>query len=118
VLESPVNMFACGISAPPELPRRAPSVYSLVQQIVDAAGAVPVLVKGSVATGRHVAAGLALGATGVWIGTAWLLSKEHQANIHSVNTKRLKAAGSENTGNNRSESGKTFRQIRAAWSQE
>ena len=38
--------------------------YSLVPQIVDAAGDVPVLVAGGVATGRHVAAGLAMGAAG------------------------------------------------------
>ena len=73
--------------------------YSLVPQTVDAAGDVPVLVEGGVATGKHVAAGLAMGATGVWVGTAWLLPKEHQANIYSVNAEKLKAAGSGNTGN-------------------
>lgn len=52
--------------------------YSLVPQIVDAAGDVPVLVAGGVATGRHIAAALAMGAQGVWMGTAWLLSIEHQ----------------------------------------
>jgi NAD(P)H-dependent flavin oxidoreductase YrpB (nitropropane dioxygenase family) len=159
VLESSVNMFACGIGAPPEVLRRAKALgkttlaligsphhvqravaagvdmlvaqgydagahtgpigtYSLVPQIVDAAGDVPVLVAGGVATGRHVAAGLAMGAAGVWIGTAWLLSEEHQEHMHPVNTEKLKAAGSGDTVITRSESGKTFRQVRSGWSQE
>ena len=81
-------------------------------QIVDAADDVPVLVAGGVATGRHLAAGLAMGAAGVWIGTVWLLSEEHQAHIHPVNTEQLKAAESGDTA----ESGKTIRQVRSAWS--
>ena len=59
-----------------------------------------------------------MGAAGVWIGTRLVLSKEHQANIHSVNTVKFKAAESGNTGVTRSESGKKFRQIRPAWSEE
>ena len=50
--------------------------FSLVPQIVDVADGRPVLAAGGVATGRHIAAALALGAQGVWIGTAWLLTKE------------------------------------------
>lgn len=92
--------------------------YSLVPQIVDAAGEVPVLVAGGVATGRHIAAALAMGAQGVWLGTAWLLSEEHQGHMHPVNTRKLIAAGSADTVITRSESGKTFRQVRSAWSQE
>jgi NAD(P)H-dependent flavin oxidoreductase YrpB (nitropropane dioxygenase family) len=159
VLESSVNMFACGIGAPPEVLRRAKTLgkttlaligsphhvqralaagvdmlvaqgydagahtgpigtYSLVPQIVDAAGDIPVLVAGGVATGRHIAAALAMGAAGVWMGTAWLLSEEHQKHMHPVNTAKLKAAGSGDTVITRSESGKTFRQVRSGWSQE
>ena len=52
--------------------------FSLVPQIVDlVAGKVPVLAAGGVATGRHIAAALALGAEGVWMGTPWLTTKEH-----------------------------------------
>ena len=87
-------------------------------QIVDTAGDVSVLAAGGVATGRHVAAGLAIGAAGGWIGTAWLLSKEHQAHMHPVNTEKLKATESGDTVITRSELGKTFRQVRSAGRQE
>ncbi len=159
VLDSSVDMFACGIGAPAPVIQEAKArgkttlaligsphhvqravaagveilvaqgydagahtgpigTYSLVPQIVDAAGDIPVLVAGGVATGRHVAAALAMGAQGVWMGTAWLLSTEHQGHMHPVNTEKLKAAGSGDTVITRSESGKTFRQIRTGWSQE
>jgi NAD(P)H-dependent flavin oxidoreductase YrpB (nitropropane dioxygenase family) len=158
VLDSSVNMFACGIGAPADVMREARGqgkttlaligsphhvpralaagveiivaqgydagahtgpigTYSLVPQIVDAAGDVPVLVAGGVATGRHIAAALAMGAAGVWMGTAWLLSEEHQKHMHPINTEKLKAAGSGDTVITRSESGKTFRQVRSGWSQ-
>jgi len=159
VLDSDVDMFACGIGAPPDAVAEAKykgkttlaligsphhvqrsiqagveilvaqgydagahtgpiGTYSLVPQIVDAAGDIPVLVAGGVATGRHVAAALAMGAQGVWMGTAWLLSEEHQGHMHPVNTRKLIEAGSGDTVITRSESGKTFRQVRTAWSQE
>ncbi len=91
--------------------------YSLVPQLVDAAGDVPVLAAGGVATGRHIAAALAMGAQGVWMGTAWLLTTEHQEHLHPVNAAKLIAAGSGDTVITRSESGKTFRQVRTGWSQ-
>lgn len=159
VLDSDVDMFACGIGAPPDAITEAKDrgkvtlaligsphhvarsraagveilvaqgydagahtgpigTFSLVPQIVDEAGDIPVLVAGGVATGRHVAASLAMGGAGVWMGTAWLLSEEHQGHMHPVNTEKLKAAGSGDTVITRSESGKTFRQVRTAWSQE
>ena len=91
--------------------------YSLVPQIVEAAGDVPVLVAGGVATGKHIAAALAMGAQGVWMGTAWLFSEEHQGHMHPINTQKLIEAGSGDTVITRSESGKTFRQVRSGWSQ-
>ncbi len=159
VLESDVNMFACGIGAPPDAIATAKQrgkttlalvgsphhvarcraagvemlvaqgydagahtgpigTFSLVPQLVDAAHDTPVLAAGGVATGRHIAAALAMGAVGVWMGTAWLLSEEHQGHMHPVNTRKLKEAGSADTVITRSESGKTFRQVRSAWSQE
>lgn len=92
--------------------------FSLVPQIVDACGDIPVLAAGGVATGRHVAAALALGAQGVWAGTIWLTTEEHTAHMAPALVDKLLAAGSADTVITRSNSGKTFRQIRTAWSDE
>ncbi|MFT5209435.1 MAG: NAD(P)H-dependent flavin oxidoreductase YrpB (nitropropane dioxygenase family) [Flavobacterium sp.] len=159
VLDSKVNMFACGIGSPPEVIKRAIQLgkttlaligsphhierarqagvdilvaqgydagahtgpigtFSLVPKIVDEANNIPVLAAGGVATGRHIAAALAMGAEGVWLGTAWLLTEEHRSHLHPVNIEKLKQAGLGDTVITRSESGKTFRQIRTAWSAE
>lgn len=90
--------------------------FSLVPQVVDACGDVPVLAAGGVATGRHIAASFALGAQGVWLGTSWLTTHEHA--LHELIVKKLLAAGSEDTVISRANSGKTLRQIRSAWSEE
>ena len=90
--------------------------FSLVPQIVDMAGAVPVLAAGGVATGRHIHAALAMGAQGVWMGTAWLTSQEHE--MPELLRDKLLAAGSDDTVISRADSGKTLRQIRTAWSEE
>jgi NAD(P)H-dependent flavin oxidoreductase YrpB (nitropropane dioxygenase family) len=157
VLESDVELVACGIGAPadfveackrrgkrilalvgsPKHARRALvagadllvaqghdsaahtgpiGTFSLVPQVVEIAGEVPVLAAGGVMTGRHVAAGMALGAQGAWTGSVWLASDEYA--IHPILMKKLIAAGSEDTVVTRSESGKTFRQLRSAWSDE
>lgn len=92
--------------------------FTLVPQIVDACGDIPVLAAGGVATGRHVAASLALGAQGVWAGTIWLTTSEHTAHMAPALVDKLLAASSADTVITRSNSGKTFRQIRTAWSDE
>jgi NAD(P)H-dependent flavin oxidoreductase YrpB (nitropropane dioxygenase family) len=96
--------------------------FTLVPQIVDAVaaldGSIPVLAAGGVATGRHIAAALAMGAQGVWMGTTWLTTTEHAAHLHPKLLPKLLAATSADTVITRSESGKTFRQIRSAWSDE
>jgi NAD(P)H-dependent flavin oxidoreductase YrpB (nitropropane dioxygenase family) len=90
--------------------------FSLVPQIVDLAGGRPVLAAGGVASGRHIAAALALGAEGVWMGTPWLVTKENHT--EPILLKKLLAAGPEDTVISRADSGKTLRQIRSAWSEE
>lgn len=92
--------------------------FTLIPQIVDAVGDIPVLAAGGVATGRHIAASLAMGASGVWMGTTWLTTTEHAAHLHPKLLPKLLAATSADTVITRSESGKTFRQIRSSWSDE
>jgi nitronate monooxygenase len=53
----------------------APSI-PLLPAIVDAAKGVPVVAAGGIADGRGLAAALALGACGVWMGTRFVASKE------------------------------------------
>ena len=49
---------------------------ALVPQVVDAVSPIPVLAAGGIGDGRGVAASFSLGAKGVWVGTAFLASKE------------------------------------------
>jgi len=48
----------------------------LVPQVVDAVRPVPVVAAGGIADGRGLAASLALGAVGVWLGTVFVASEE------------------------------------------
>lgn len=90
--------------------------FSLVPQVVDIAEGRPVLAAGGVVSGRHIAAAFALGASGVWSGTRWLVTKENHTD--PVILRKLLDAGAADTIISRSESGKTFRMIRSAWSDE
>jgi nitronate monooxygenase len=56
------------------------ATMALVPAVVDAVAPVPVLAAGGIVDGRGIAAALALGAQGVWIGTRFLLAEE--APIH------------------------------------
>lgn len=63
------------------------STMALVPAVVDAVGPTPVLAAGGVADGRGLAAVLALGAQGAWIGTRFLTATEaatHDAYRHRV----------------------------------
>ena len=59
----------------------------LIPVVVDAVSPIPVVAAGGIADGRGVAAALALGATGAWIGTRFLASQE--AAIHTRYRERL-----------------------------
>lgn len=50
--------------------------FALIPQVVDAVSPVPVVAAGAICDGRGVAAALSLGAVGVWVGTAFLVSDE------------------------------------------
>lgn len=66
-----------------------PGTLALVPQVVDAV-AVPVIAAGGIGDGRGVAAAFALGAAGVQMGTAYLLSPE--ATISDLHRQALRGA--------------------------
>ncbi len=82
----------------------------LVTQAIEAIDPVPVIAAGGIAGGRGMAAMLAAGAAGVWVGTAFLVSEE--ANQPPAQLKRILAATEEDTKITRLYSGKTMRNIR------
>ncbi len=90
--------------------------FCLVPQIVEVSGGLPVLAAGGVGCGRQIAASFALGAQGVWLGTAWLATKEY--GTPPALLKKLLAAKSEDTVITRAHSGKPCRVVRSAWSDE
>ena len=66
------------------------STLVLVPAIVDAVPETPVVAAGGIADGRGLAAVLALGAQGAWIGTRFLLARESDA--HGAYRERVLAA--------------------------
>lgn len=62
----------------------------LLPRVVDAVAPMPVIAAGGIADGRGIAAALALGAAGVWLGTRFLASDE--AAVHPIYRERLLAA--------------------------
>ena len=52
---------------------------ALLPELVDAVAPTPVLAAGGIGDGRGLAAALCLGASGVWMGTRFLLSEEADA---------------------------------------
>jgi enoyl-[acyl-carrier protein] reductase II len=85
---------------------------ALVPQTVDAVK-IPVLAAGSIVDGRGLAAALALGAQGAWIGTRFIASRE--AHAASAFKQRLLEAGSADTVVTRCYSGKPMRVLRNAY---
>jgi len=85
----------------------------LVPQVVDAVAPVPVLAAGGIATGRQMAAALALGAEGVWCGSVWLTTNE--AETSPVVKEKFLAATSADTRRSRSLTGKPARMLRTVW---
>ena len=98
--------------------------FSLLPQAIDAVSPLPVLAAGGVGDGRGLAAALALGAEGAWIGTAFLGTQE--ANIDGVELeggwfnpfvnevwkKRMVAAIDEDTIVSKISTGKTARHLK------
>jgi NAD(P)H-dependent flavin oxidoreductase YrpB (nitropropane dioxygenase family) len=81
----------------------------LVPQLVDRLAPLPVVAAGGIADGRGVAAALALGAQGVWCGTAFLFADE--VNLLPTQRDELLAAGSTDVVTSRTYTGKTSRVV-------
>lgn len=92
------------------------STMVLVPEVVDAVAPTPVLAAGGIASGRQMAAAMALGAEGVWCGSVWLTTEE--AETHPVVKEKFLAAGSSDTIRSRSLTGKPARMLRSAWTEE
>ncbi|QEU89747.1 nitronate monooxygenase [Streptomyces kanamyceticus] len=86
----------------------------LTPEAVEAVAPLPVLAAGGIGSGQQIAAALALGAQGVWLGSLWLTTTE--ADLHSpALTRKLLAAGSGDTVRSRALTGKPARQLRTEW---
>ena len=75
--------------------RGAISTMALVPRVFDAVVPIPVVAAGGIGDGRGIAAALALGASGVWLGTRFLASEE--AYIHPLYQNALLRATEDDT---------------------
>ena len=92
------------------------ATMALVPQVVDAVGAkIPVVAAGGLFDGRGLAASLALGADGVWMGTRFIATPEaHAPNAYKQTLLELPEDG---TVVSRAYTGKTCRVVRTDWTQ-
>ena len=86
-----------------------PEIHEAVREYGD----TPILAAGGIATGRQMAACMAMGAAGAWTGSVWLTTAE--AETSPVIREKLLAASSSDTIRSRSRTGKHSRQLRSAW---
>lgn len=93
------------------------ATMALVPQVVDDVGAnVPVVAAGGIFDGRGLAAALALGAVGVWVGTRFIATPEAQA-VPGYKDRILSSA-EDGTVVTRAYTGKTCRVLRTAYARD
>ena len=85
----------------------------LVPEVVDAIAPSPVLAAGGIGSGRQIAAALALGAQGVWMGSLWLTTAEGGMGPEVVES--MLEATSADTVRSRCYTGKPARMLRNTW---
>src|SRR6478672_7910102 len=85
----------------------------LVPEVVKAVSPTPVLAAGGIGTGAQIAAALALGAQGVWMGSLWLATAESNSSPEGIEA--YMEATSSDTVRSRSYTGKPARMLRNAW---
>ena len=88
-----------------------PEVVQALQGFED----VSILAAGGIATGRQMAAAMAMGADGVWTGSVWLTTEEADTSPSIKN--KLLTTGSNQTVRTRSRTGKFSRQIKSPWTE-
>ncbi|MEW2358076.1 nitronate monooxygenase [Spirillospora sp. NPDC029432] len=92
------------------------STMVLIPEVVDAVGEdTMVLAAGGIGRGRQMAAGMALGADGVWTGSIWLTVDEADT-PEKARAKLLKAT-SRDTVRSRAWTGKPARFLKTAWTE-
>jgi len=79
----------------------------LLPAAIDAANPVPVLAAGGIGDGRGIAASLAMGCIGVWVGTRFLATNEGGA--LDINKQKIVESSDEGTRVSRAYTGKTLR---------
>ena len=87
--------------------------FPLIPEVVDLVSPTPVMAGGSIAEGRQIAAALCLGAVGVWIGSAFLLSEE--TGIGQVKRQQLVMGQTEDFILSRATTGKPARGYKTAF---
>jgi NAD(P)H-dependent flavin oxidoreductase YrpB (nitropropane dioxygenase family) len=87
----------------------------LVPEVVDAVAPTPVLAAGGIGSGRQIAAALALGAQGVWLGSLWLTTAE--SNSGPAVMQSYMDATSSDTVRSRCYTGKPARMLRNRWTE-
>lgn len=93
------------------------ATMALVPQVVDAVGdKVPVVAAGGLFDGRGLAASIALGADGVWMGTRFIATPE--AHAPHAYKQRLIEIPEDGTVVSRAYTGKTCRVVRTEWTQQ
>ena len=80
---------------------------ALLPPVLDVAGSVPVLAAGGIGDGRGLAASLAMGCVGVWVGTRFLATDEGGA--LDINKQRILDSTDEGTRVSTAYTGKTLR---------
>ena len=84
--------------------------FPLIPQVVDVVAPTPVIAAGGIGDGRGVAAALALGAVGAWVGTAFLVAEECE--IPDLHKEDILRGASEDFPTSRSSTGKPVRQYK------
>ena len=87
----------------------------LVPEVVEVCAGLPVLAAGGITRGSQIAAALAMGAEGVWIGTLWLGTRESE--LTPFEKEAMFAARAEDAVRRKARTGKTVRMLKSTMSE-